>query len=175
MTGLPARPRQLWRRRVLLVMDLISPAGCSWTLVNPSSAGDPVSLLRAEPNIELKDVATAGDDSGKVAVALERGIAGPTATVRLEAAERVVGYVDAPASLDTVGSGPGAAGTDGLGAQGGSWGGSGRDGGLCVRDSRSGRPRFWHHSRAEGYFADVVRHWHVSSYRLRRRDRVLCW
>ena len=68
--------------------------------MNPSSAGDPVSPLRAEPNIELKDVATAGGDSGKVAVALERGIAGPTATVRLEVAERVVGYVDASASLE---------------------------------------------------------------------------
>jgi hypothetical protein len=86
--------------------------------VNPSSTGDPVSLLCAEPNIELKDIATAGGDSAKVALALVRGIAGPTATARLEVAERVVGYADVPASLDTVGSGLGAAGTDDLGARG---------------------------------------------------------
>jgi hypothetical protein len=86
--------------------------------VNPSSAGDPVSLLCAEPNIELKDMATAGGDPAKVAVALARGIAGPTATVRLEIVERVVGYVDASASLDTVGNGLGATGTEGVGARG---------------------------------------------------------
>jgi hypothetical protein len=37
-----------------------SSACCSWTLENPSSAGDPVSLLCVEPNIELKGMATAG-------------------------------------------------------------------------------------------------------------------
>jgi hypothetical protein len=39
-----------------------SPADCSWTLVNPSSATDLVSLLSAESNIELNDMATPGSD-----------------------------------------------------------------------------------------------------------------
>lgn len=34
-----------------------SPADCNWTLVDPPSAADPLSVPPAEPKIEAKDIA----------------------------------------------------------------------------------------------------------------------
>ena len=125
--------------------------------------------------MELKDLATLVVTQRRSPGRSPEEWQGPTATVRLELAERVVGYVDASASLDTVGTELEAAGRAGLGARGsrsevGETGASAsgiRGAASTVLAPRQGR----------GYFADLVRRWHVSGCRFhrRRRNRLLCW
>jgi hypothetical protein len=91
-----------------------SPSDCRWTLVNPSSAADPLTLPPTAPNIDGKDIPLADPDSLDASFAIVgcetingedlgpedgtrnpatrwRGIEGPTAIVGLAPAKREVG------------------------------------------------------------------------------------